>query len=109
MASDKVVTLTDENFEEQVIKSGKPVLVDFWAEWCGPCRMIAPTVEALAAEFDGRAVVAKLNIDDHPMTPTRFNIRAIPTLLLFKGGKVVEQFLGVVDKNTLKRTLERHL
>jgi thioredoxin 1 len=109
MASDKIVTLSDENFEEQVIKSAKPVLVDFWAEWCGPCRMLAPTVDALATEFDGRMVVAKLNIDDHPVTPTRFNIRGIPTLLLFKGGKVVEQIVGLVDKGTLKRVLERHV
>jgi thioredoxin 1 len=109
MASDKIVTLSDENFEEQVIKSAKPVLVDFWAEWCGPCRMLAPTVDALATEFDGRMVVAKLNIDDHPVTPTRFNIRGIPTLLLFKGGKVVEQIVGLVDKATLKRVLERHV
>lgn len=109
MASDKILTLTDETFEQQVIKSDKPVLVDFWAEWCGPCRMLAPTVDALASEFDGRMVVAKLNIDDHPMTPTRFNIRGIPTLLLFKGGKVVEQVVGLVDKGTLKRVIERHL
>lgn len=109
MASDKIVTLSDENFEEQVIRSAKPVLVDFWAEWCGPCRMLAPTVDALATEFDGRMVVAKLNIDDHPVTPTRFNIRGIPTLLLFKGGKVVEQIVGLVDKGTLKRVLERHV
>jgi thioredoxin 1 len=109
MASDKILTLTDETFEQQVIKADKPVLVDFWAEWCGPCRMLAPTVDALASEFDGRMVVAKLNIDDHPMTPTRFNIRGIPTLLLFKGGKVVEQIVGLVDKGTLKRAIERHL
>jgi thioredoxin 1 len=109
MASDKILTLTDETFEQQVIKADKPVLVDFWAEWCGPCRMLAPTVDALASEFDGRMVVAKLNIDDHPMTPTRFNIRGIPTLLLFKGGRVVEQIVGLVDKGTLKRAIERHL
>ncbi len=109
MASDKVTTLTDSNFEDVVVKAGTPVLVDFWAEWCGPCKMIAPTVEALASEMEGKVVVAKLNVDDNPMTTTRFNIRGIPTLLLFKGGSVVESVVGVQDKNSLKRLLDQHV
>lgn len=109
MASDKVKTLTDGNFEDTVLKASAPVLVDFWAEWCAPCRRIAPAVETLAADFDGRAVVGKLNIDDNPSTPMRYSVRAIPTLLLFKGGEVVESVVGVADKAHLKSLLERHL
>jgi thioredoxin 1 len=109
MASDKVATFTDTNFETDVIKAEKPVLVDFWAEWCGPCRMLAPTVDALASELDGKLVVGKLNVDDNPMTATRYNVRGIPTLLLFKAGTVVESVVGVQDKSSLKRLLEQHV
>ena len=87
--------VTDGNFEESVLKSTQPVLVDFWAEWCGPCRMIAPTVEALAADYDGRVTVGKMNVDDNPATPGQYGVRSIPTLLLFKDGQVVESVVGL--------------
>jgi thioredoxin 1 len=109
MASDKVHTLTDNNFDDSVIKSDKPVLVDFWAEWCGPCRRLAPTVEELATDFDGRVTVGKLNVDDNPGTAGRFSIRGIPTLLLFKGGQIVEQVVGLADKDSLKRLIDKHV
>jgi thioredoxin 1 len=109
MASDKVQTLTDNNFDQSVIKADKPVLVDFWAEWCGPCRRLAPTVEELATDFDGRVVVGKLNVDDNPATAGRFSIRGIPTLLLFKGGQIVEQVVGLADKASLKQLIDKHV
>ncbi len=109
MASEKVQTLTDNNFDQSVIKSGKPVLVDFWAEWCGPCKRLAPTVDELATDYDGRVVVGKLNVDDNPGTAGRFSIRGIPTLLLFKGGQIVEQIVGLADKDTLKTLIEKHV
>ncbi len=108
MASEVVQTITDSNFDETVIKSETPVLVDFWAEWCGPCKRLAPTVEALASDFDGRVVVGKLNVDDNPGTAGRFSIRGIPTLLLFKSGEVVETVVGLADKDSLKTLLDKH-
>ena len=107
MASDKLKTLTDSNFEEAT-RSGV-VLVDFWAEWCGPCRRIAPIVEQLAGEFDGRATIAKLNVDEHPNVPGRFMIRGIPTLLLFKDGQLAETVVGLAPKEELARLIEQHL
>jgi thioredoxin 1 len=83
--------------------------VDFWAEWCGPCLRMAPTVEALAGDYDGRVVVGKLNVDENPSTPTNYGIRGIPTLLLFKGGQVVEQIVGLVDKATVQRAIDKHV
>jgi thioredoxin 1 len=109
MASDKVKTFNDGDFDQVVIGANTPVLVDFWAEWCGPCRMLAPTVESLASDFDGKIVVGKLNVDDNPMTASRFSIRGIPTLLLFKGGSVVESVVGLADKAHLKQLIERHV
>ena len=93
MASEKVKTFTDNNFDDETSKG--VVLVDFWAEWCGPCRRLAPTVDALASEFDGRATVAKLNVDENPNVPGRFAVRGIPTLLLFKEGQLAETIVGL--------------
>ena len=108
MASDKVQTITDGNFD-QTIQGEKPVLVDFWAEWCGPCRRLAPTVEELAGDYDGKVVVGKLNVDENPNTAFKFTIRGIPTLLLFKGGQVVEQVVGLQDKSELKKVIDKHV
>ena len=109
MASEKIQTLTDTNFDETVIKSTAPVLVDFWAEWCAPCRHLAPTVDALATELDGRVTVGKLNVDENPATAGRFSVRGIPTLLIFKSGEVVESIVGLTDKERLKSLIEKHL
>ncbi len=100
------IQLTDDSFDAQVVKSAEPVLVDFWAPWCGPCRMLAPVVEELAKEYAGKVRVAKLNTDEHPNAATRYKISAIPTLLFFKGGKVVEQLVGVHSKADIKKTLD---
>src|ERR671910_338213 len=108
MASDKVQTITDGNFDS-TINGGKPVLVDFWAEWCGPCRRLAPTVDALASEFDGRATVAKMNVDENPNVPGRYAIRGIPTLLLFKEGELAETIVGLAPKEDIAKMIERHL
>jgi len=107
MASDKLKTLTDSNFDQET-KIGV-VLVDFWAEWCGPCRRLAPTVDALASEFDGRATVGKLNVDENPSVPGRFMIRGIPTLLLFKNGQLEETMVGLAPKEDIARLIEKHL
>jgi thioredoxin 1 len=104
-----VQTFTDSNFEEAVLKSSGPVLVDFWAEWCGPCKRLAPTVDALATEYAGRVMVGKLNVDDNPDTAFKFQIRGIPTLLVFKGGQVVESVVGLVAKDDLKKAIDKHL
>ena len=101
--------VTDNNFEESVLKSTQPVLVDFWAEWCGPCRMIAPTVEALAADYDGRVTVGKMNVDANPATPGQYGVRSIPTLLLFKDGQVVESVVGLADKAKLQSVIDPHV
>lgn len=106
MAGD-VITLTDSNFEKEVLQSAEPVLVDFWAVWCGPCRAIAPAVEELATEFKGKARVGKLNVDENQATAGRFGIRSIPTLLVFKGGKVVDQVIGAVPKSKLVDALNK--
>jgi thioredoxin len=100
-----VTVVTDDSFEEQVVNSDKPALVDFWAAWCGPCRLIAPHVEALASEYAGRAVVAKLDVDTSRKTAIKFGIQSIPTLLFFKDGKLVDRVIGAVDKKVLKDKL----
>jgi thioredoxin 1 len=101
--------ITDANFEELVLKSDKPVLVDFWAEWCGPCRMVGPVVEELAKEYDGKAVVGKVNVDNNADISTKYGIRNIPTLLVFKNGEVVEKQVGVAAKNVLAGKLDAHM
>jgi thioredoxin 1 len=109
MAGSNVQTFTDANFQTEVINSAAPVLVDFWAPWCGPCKMIAPTIDALATEYDGKIRVGKVNTDDNPQTASSFNISAIPTVLLFKGGQIVDKFVGVVQKDKLTNSLNSHL
>lgn len=101
----RVTEITDTNFDTVVSKSDRPVLVDFWAVWCGPCRTIAPHVEALADEFDGKAIVGKLDVDKSRNSAIKFGIQSIPTLLFFKGGKVVDRVIGAVDKKVLKEKL----
>jgi thioredoxin 1 len=101
----KTVEITDANFQE-IINSDKPVLVDFWAEWCGPCLMLGPTVEELAEEMDGKAIIGKLNVDANPNVTSQFGIRSIPTLLVFKNGQVVGKQVGVVPKATIAKMLE---
>ena len=96
----KPVEITDSNFEE-IINSEKPVLVDFWAEWCGPCKMIGPLVEELANEFDGKAIIGKVDVDTNPEVSAKFGIRSIPTLLVFKGGEIVDKQVGAVPKSVL--------
>jgi thioredoxin 1 len=107
MASDKLKTLTDGNFDQE-IRTGV-TLVDFWAEWCAPCRRIAPIVEQLAGEYEGRATVAKLNVDENPDIPGRFLIRGIPTLLLFKNGQLADTLVGLAPKEEIARMIDRHL
>lgn len=107
--SDHILQTNDDNFEEEVLKAETPVLLDFWAEWCGPCKMIAPILEEIAAEYDGKIKVAKLNIDDNPTTPPKFNVRGIPTLMLFKNGTVEAQKVGAVSKSQLAAFLDANL
>jgi len=109
MAADNIVTLTDSNFDPEVIKSSTPVLVDFWAEWCGPCKMVAPILDELATEYNGKLKIGKVNIDEHQPLATQYGIRAIPTLLIFKQGQVVDQVVGLRSKKDFKSKLDRVL
>jgi thioredoxin 1 len=106
MASDAVLELTDDNFESEVIQSSQPVLVDFWAEWCMPCRMLAPTIDELAKEYQGKVKVGKVDTDSNRDVSVKFGISAIPTIILFKGGEVVRKFVGVTPKNEFKAALD---
>lgn len=109
MAGIHTLEFTDQNFEQEVLKSGQPVLVDFWAAWCAPCRMMSPAVEAVADEYAGRAKVGKVNVDENLSVATRYNIRSIPTLLLFKGGQIQEQVVGATSKDVISKLLDKHL
>ena len=109
MSSGKVVVITDTEFDSTVLQSDKPVVLDFWAEWCQPCKMLSPTVEEIAGEYEDTIKVGKLNVDDNPSTATKYGIRGIPTLLFFKGGKVVQQLVGVKSKSEIKKVIDEDL
>ena len=109
MSSDTIKHVTDASFEDDVLKASGPVLLDFWAEWCGPCKMIAPMLDEIADEFKSKVTIAKLNTDDNPRTPQRFNVRGIPTLILFKNGQVEGQKVGALRKADLAAFLESKL
>jgi thioredoxin 1 len=101
--------VSDTSFDTDVLEADKPVLVDFWAEWCGPCRMIAPSVEAVAEEFDGKAGVFKMNVDENPTVPQKFGIRGIPTLIVFKGGQEQERIVGAVTRDSIANVVKKYI
>jgi thioredoxin 1 len=109
MAVQAIVEATDANFDQEVLKSDQPVLVDFWAAWCGPCKAIAPIVDEVATGYQGKAKVMKMDVDKNPSTPMRYNVRGIPTLLVFKGGQVKEQIVGYVAKDVIENALNKHV
>ena len=107
--SENIVHLSDDTFEDEVINTEGPVLVDYWADWCGPCKMIAPILDEIASEYKDKIKIAKLNIDENPATPPKYGIRGIPTLLLFKGGQVVQQLVGVKSKAEIKKVIDENI
>jgi thioredoxin 1 len=109
MAGDNTLVFTDAAFDQEVLNSTEPVLVDFWAEWCGPCRMMGPTIDQIAVEYAGKVKVGKLDVDSNVQTAGRYQIRGIPTILVFKGGKVVDQKVGAVGKADVKKMLDAHV
>ena len=109
MASNAIMEVNDSNFDQDVLKSEKPVLIDFWAAWCGPCRALAPIVDELATAYEGKVTVAKMDVDRNTATPMRYGVRGIPTLLVFKGGQVKEQIVGYVPKEQIQKAIDKHL
>ena len=109
MASNTIMEVNDSNFDQDVLKSDKPVLIDFWAAWCGPCRALAPIVDELATAYEGKVKVAKMDVDRNSATPMRYGVRGIPTLLVFKGGEVKEQIVGYVPKEQIQKAIDKHI
>ncbi|OGU10055.1 MAG: thioredoxin [Geobacteraceae bacterium GWC2_58_44] len=109
MASENVHTFTDDNFEKEVLQSDIPVLVDFWATWCAPCKAIAPLIDTMASEYEGRVKVGKVNVDDNPATPGKYGVRGIPTVILLKDGKVLDQVVGAIPKSQLEALIKKAL
>jgi len=104
-----LLQITDDSFKKEVVESVIPVMVDFWAQWCGPCRQIAPFVEELAKDYEGKVKIVKINIDENPKTPTQYRVMSIPTLVFFKNGKIIDQIVGALSKAELKRKIEEHI
>ncbi len=109
MASNAISEVTDANFDQEVLKANVPVMVDFWAAWCGPCRALAPIVDELASSYSGKLKVAKMDVDKNAATPNRYNVRGIPTLLIFKNGKLQDQIVGYVPKETIEQAVRKHV